>query len=163
MIRNKACKGLSGAVAAGTIVVALGGATPALAGGSSTYNDVNVNITGGNARVLTGCINYARVLIRHGLDPQKNVCADFATAIGGDVTLKHVSVAIAQVGSGYGRTTNNATVNISGGDATVVAACVNYLQGTSTPNQQNDCGNGTLAAGGNVSLKDVDITVLQSA
>jgi len=134
-------------------------ATPASAGES--YNNAQVNITGGNGHALAACVNYAKLKAKKGDPAQSNACKNFAKATGGDVSLKNVDVTILQAGSSDGKVKNNASVNIAGGDATAVAACVNYLQGTADDGQKNACKNTAVANGGDVSLKDVSITIIQ--
>jgi hypothetical protein len=157
------------ALCALTAILALGVASSASASGGGggdggkTYNNATVNITGGNAAALSACVNYARVMAKNKKDPQSNFCKNFAKARGGNVNLKNVAIDVLQSGSSgsTGATYNNATVNISGGSATAIAACVNYLQGTSTPNQTNVCKNTAVARGGNVNLRNVSITIIQ--
>ena len=76
------------------------------------------------------------------------------------MTLKKTNLDIFQ-GSFSETSVNRATVSISGGDATAVAACVNYLQGTASAGQQNDCVNDAQATGGDVVLDEVNITIYQ--
>jgi cytochrome c biogenesis factor len=133
-------------------------ATPAQAGDS--YNNAAVNISGGNAHALSACLNYAQLKAKQGKPAQSNACRNFAQATGGTVTLENVDITILQAGSDQ-TVRNNAEVNISGGDATAVAACVNYLQGTASADQSNECKNSAVATGGDVKLKNVSITIIQ--
>lgn len=144
---------LFGALFAGAI------GTPAYASGE-VFNNVEINITGGNAHALSACVNYAKMKAKKGEAAQSNACKNFAKAQGGDVKLEDVDVTILQA-AGNGTTKNNAVINISGGDATAVAACVNYLQGTADADQTNKCKNVATATGGDVALKHVSITVVQ--
>jgi len=137
-----------------------GVASPAFATGNNTFNNVEINITGGNAHALSACVNFAKIKAKRGEPAQSNACKNFAKASGGDVNLKNVDVTILQAGSG-GINKNNAKINISGGDATAVAACVNYLQGSADADQTNRCKNTAVATGGDVNLKDVSITIVQ--
>jgi cytochrome c biogenesis factor len=137
------------------------GATAAPASAGEDYNNVEVNITGGKAHALAACVNYAKLKAKKGEAAQSNACKNFAKATGGDVNLKNVDITILQAGSGSGTVKNNAEVNISGGDATAVAACVNYLQGTADSDQKNKCKNTADAKGGDVTLKNVTITIIQ--
>jgi len=134
-------------------------ATPASA--AESYNNAQVNITGGNAHALSACVNYAKIKAKKGEAAQSNACKNFAKATGGDVELKHVDITILQAGATTGVVKNRAEVNISGGDANAVAACVNYLQGTANADQKNKCSNTAVAQGGDVKLKDVYITIVQ--
>jgi hypothetical protein len=156
---RRSARGTAVAFAAAFAVV---GAAPAFAAGPSTYNNANVNIQGGGAQTLAGCLNVARSAARHQVLPQSNYCRNVATASGGTVALHGVSVFVDQENNHGGRTFNNASVNISGGDATAVAACVNYVQGTATADQVNVCRNNAQAYGGSVYLDSVDITVVQT-
>lgn len=134
-------------------------ATPASA--TESYNNVAVNITGGNAKALSACVNYAKLKAKKGEATQSNACKNFAKASGGDVKLKNVDITVLQAGSTTGTVRNKAEINISGGDATAVAACVNYLQGTADADQTNKCSNTAVAEGGDVKLKNVSITIIQ--
>jgi len=137
-------------------------ATAALANPPGSFNNAKVTITGGNAVAISACLNLARAEAKSGHIVQVNKCKNLATAVGGDVTLKDVTVLISQTPSGGGGTSaNNATVEISGGDATAVAACVNVLQATADPTQVNLCANRSKAVGGDVTLKNVEIDILQ--
>ena len=129
-------------------------------GGGGTFNDASVTITGGNAHALSLCVNFAKLKAKKGEPAQSNACKNFAKAQGGDVNLKHVDISILQA-SGTGTSKNNAEVTIAGGDATAVAACVNYLQGSADADQTNKCKNTSVAQGGDVNLKNVDITIIQ--
>jgi hypothetical protein len=158
-------KALRGLVVAGAVVASVATAPAAFAGthaSGDTFNNATVKITGGNAAALSACINYAKAKIKQGKVAQSNFCQNFAEADGGSVLLKDTSVFIAQTGKRSGKTVNNATVNISGGDATAVAACVNFLQGTSNASQKNVCSNTAVAIGGDVTLKNSDITIIQA-
>jgi hypothetical protein len=143
------------------LVVALAGvaATSAGAADKKQFNNATLNIRGGDATAVAACINLARGAAKSHKTVQNNFCKNKASASGGDVTLKNVSILIAQDSSRY--TSNRATVNIEGGDATAVAACVNVLQGTASAHQTNACANSAVAKGGDVNLKNVDITIIQ--
>jgi hypothetical protein len=143
-------------------VFAIGVAAPAYATGepSETYNDVVIDIHGGNAAAFGSCVTYAKVTAKAGRAPKSNACKNFAHAEGGNVSLNSVSIFVDQEGSGR-KTRNNVEINISGGDAVAVAGCVNYLQGTANADQVNSCKSAADAQGGSVNLKDVDITIIQ--
>lgn len=127
-----------------------------------TFNNARVNITGGNAVALSACINVAKVKAKYpDKVKQNNFCKNFAKATGGDVTLKNVNVFIAQ--DTYSVSANSATVNIAGGDAVAVAACLNVLDGSASATQTNVCKNTAVARGGDVKLKNVDITIIQES
>lgn len=81
-------------------------------------------------------------------------------AEGGDVLLKNEELTIFQA-DGSSKSVNNATINISEGDATAVAACVNYAEGADTVAPDNTCKNAAFASGGDVTLKNVTITIVQ--
>lgn len=155
---------VQGLLLAGALAASAAAAPAAYATSSpqnKTYNNATVDINGGNAASLSACVNYAQVKIKHGKPAQNNFCKNFASATGGTVLLKNTSVLIAQTGSGTGTNVNNATVNISGGDAIALAGCVNFLQGTSDATQKNVCKNTSVAKGGDVILKNSDITIIQ--
>ncbi|CAO5189511.1 Neocarzinostatin family protein [Frankia sp. AiPs1] len=158
-----------GRTARGTAVAfaaafAVMGATPAFAAGSATqFNDAKINIQGGSGASLTGCLNYARGSARNHVRPRSNYCRNVADASGGTVHLKNVSLFVDQENDGGpGRSYNNASVNISGGDSTAIAACVNYVQGTASEAQANTCRNSATSNGGNVTLDNVDLTLVQT-
>lgn len=156
---------LSRALRGTVLAVALAGsaitAGPAWATPGSAYNNATLTIRGGDAQALAGCLNYARISARHHRPAQSNYCSNFAEADGGTVNLADVSIFIEQEGRGR-RSENNATVEIRGGDASAVAACVNYLQGTATPSQTNECSNTAVAIGGSVELSNVAIVIVQT-
>jgi hypothetical protein len=131
---------------------------------SDTYNHAAVTIRGGNGQALASCVNLARTLAQHHRQSQSNYCDNFAEADGGSVTLRHVSIFIDQEGGGghHSRTENSATVTIVGGSSHAVASCLNYLQGTATADQTNECSNTAVAPAGDVHLSNVDITVVQT-
>lgn len=151
---------LAGALAASTITAAPAFANPPA---PTTTNNASVTIRGGDATALAACVNYAHVASKHHRKvTQKNYCDNFAAADGGNVTLTHVKIRVVQSGSTSGTTSNNATVSISGGDATAVAACLNVLQGTASAKQVNVCSNDAVATGGDVTLDHTKITIYQS-
>lgn len=143
-----------------TAALSLALAGPANAAGGATYNNAEITIKGGNAAAFSGCLNYAKKMAKHDKPAQSNTCKNFARADGGSVTLKNVLVTVFQLGTS-GKTHNNAEINIIGGDAVAVASCVNYLQGTANATQKNTCKNSADARGGDVTLKNVDITIIQ--
>lgn len=161
MLRNRfAARGIILTLAA-FLTALFGGLSAGPASATETYNDVQVNISGGNANALSACVNYAKLKAKKGEAAQSNACKNFAKAQGGDVKLKNVDITILQAGSTSGPLRNKAEVNITGGDATAVAACVNYLQGTADGDQTNQCKNTSVAQGGDVKLKNVTITIIQ--
>ncbi|MBP2323526.1 hypothetical protein JOF56_003911 [Kibdelosporangium banguiense] len=159
MNRNMGRAGRGAAIAVAA-VFAMGLSNPASATQSGTFNDVKIDIHGGNAAAFSGCVNYAKASAKRNKIPQSNACKNFASAAGGSVELAQVSLFVDQEGNG--RTThNNVKIAISGGDATAVAGCVNYLQGTATPAQVDACKNAADAQGGSVKLNNVDIVIIQ--
>jgi len=163
-MRNISLRKLSvGAVVVGT---SLAGVTSLASPASATpraFNRANVTLSGGDARALSLCVNVARAYARTGRSVpsfQSNRCGG-ATAIGGEVNLRNVNVDVTQVGSGDEYSANNAAaVTISGGDATAIAACINYSQGRATAIQRNQCA-GAKAVGGDVSLRNTNISITQ--
>ncbi|MFC0109258.1 hypothetical protein [Kibdelosporangium aridum] len=150
-----------GAIITVATVFAMGGlSSPAGATQSGTFNDVKIDIHGGNAAAFSGCVTYAKVSAKRNKIPQSNACKNFARATAGSVELMNVSLFVDQEGHGR-RTHNNVKITISGGDATAVAGCVNYLQGTASPGQVNACKNAADAQGGSVKLDHVDIVIIQ--
>jgi hypothetical protein len=136
----------------------------------STFNNADVRITGGNGVAVATCVNWAQDWVGYSKDKQKkqqqkrvkqaNLCNNTAKAEGGDVTMKKVDVFIAQDGSSD-VTKNKATVEISNGNATAVASCLNVLNDAANATQTNICKNNAVAKGGDVKLEDVDISVIQ--
>lgn len=148
-------------------------AAPALGGGGGeSYNNVGLNISGGDATAIAKCVNLAKkqaVLETKGYHNkgkkkrskvfQTNFCEKIAVAEGGDVTLKDVDITIIQE-DGSKKSVNNATIRIRGGDAYAVASCVNYATGGASVEQTNIC-SGAKAIGGDVKLEDVEILIIQ--
>lgn len=151
------------AVIIGSVMVASVGLSMGTAGASpksTTYNNADVKLQGGDAAAFAACINHASLAAKHHRTVQKNRCKNIATAVGGTVILDNVSIWVEQDG-GKGKTHNDAKVVLSGGNATAVAACVNVLQGTASAKQENDCKNVATAKGGDVIVSDSDFTVIQ--
>jgi hypothetical protein len=128
-------------------------------------NTANVTIRGGNAKALAACVNVAKGEAEAKKNKKKhqkqvNRCKNWAAAYGGDVDLRNVSIRVRQrdKDSAY----NNANVTIAGGDATAVAACLNVAQDTATTEQVNVCANTAIAVGGDVTLRNVRISIRQS-
>jgi len=140
--------------------VAVGVAGPAYADGGAVYNNAQIDIHGGNASAFSGCLKLAKETAKRGGTVQSNACKNFAKASGGTVQLIGVSIFVDQEGSGR-KTHNNVEIDISGGDATAVAACVNFMQGSASSSQKNECANSATATGGSVKLEHVDIVVIQ--
>jgi hypothetical protein len=134
------------------------GATPALA-----PNAVKVTLKGGNAKALAECLNLAKEK-RRGDVRQKNECDNKAFAEGGDVVLKDVEIKVVQTSQDGGPgEPNTVTITIAGGDANALAECLNLAKERRKGSvaQQNKCENRAFARGGDVVLKNVDITVIQ--
>ncbi len=128
-------------------------------------NTVTLTIAGGDATALAGCLNAADTG-NYSSVQQKNYCKNKAYAQGGDVILKNVDIFIVQTNVADGDTSdasNTVDLTIRGGDATSLAACVNAARTGKKGNvsQQNKCKNKAYAQGGNVILKNVDITIIQ--
>ncbi len=125
-------------------------------------NIADITLKGGSATALSQCVNVARIYARYGRAvpaSQANFCSRYATAVGGDLRLNNVLVDVEQ--SGSKTSSNRATLTVIGGDAVAVAACMNYIQGTASPDQVSECSNKASARGGNVLLQDVVITIWQ--
>jgi hypothetical protein len=128
-------------------------------------NTANVTIRGGDAKALAACVNVAKGEADAKKKKKKylkqvNRCKNWAEAHGGDVDLRNVSIRVRQrdKDSSY----NEASVTIAGGDATAVAACLNVAQDTATTEQVNVCANTAIAVGGDVTLRNVRISIRQS-
>ena len=145
---------------AGPAYAAPGGHHASSAGQRTSYNNAHVLLTGGNARGVANCVQIAKTVIRHGGHSRTHVCDAYADAEAGSVTLQHVGVTVDQAGRGRGQA-NNATVELRGGDADAVSSCYQVLRGTGSGDDEQQCTSTAIAVGGNVSLNDVDITVIQ--
>jgi hypothetical protein len=153
-----ALAGVALAVLMGLMFVATAPAAP-------RYNDADLTIRGGDAAAFAVCINSAKAkakaIKRTGRDvDQRNRCDNLADAAGGNVDLNDVDISIRQRGQSRGGG-NSVDLTIRGGDAVAVAACVNVAQGTYDVDQVNRCSNTAIATGGNVTLRDVDISIRQ--
>jgi hypothetical protein len=136
------------------------------ADGGDQENEANIIIQGGNAESLALCLNIAAGKYQ-GTVAQKNRCRNIAYARGGDVHLRNVDIVVDQLNddtTGGGDQENEVNVVIQGGNATAVAACVNVANErvAKSVNQTNECKNVAKAVGGDVVLKDVTITVVQT-
>jgi len=164
--------GLRGVVLATAVVSSMAMTPTAFASGHNhqSFNDATVSIRGGNGVAVSTCVNWAQDWTRMSAEQQKrhdkkrvvqsNACDNTADAEGGSVDLNHVYVTVDQ--GGHRRASrNSATVNISGGDAVAVAACINVLRATASAEQTNDCSNAAIATGGSVSLDHTNITITQ--
>jgi hypothetical protein len=161
---------LRGAILATAFASSMAVGPMAHASDDATFNNATVKITGGNGVAVSACVNWAQDWAGYSKDKKKNqekkrvkqsnLCKNTAKAEGGDVTLKKVDIFIAQDGSGD-VTKNKATIEIAGGDATAVAACLNVLNDAANATQTNVCKNNAVAEGGDVKLENVDITVIQ--
>jgi hypothetical protein len=165
---------LRGAILATAFASSMAVGPMAHAGDSGeTFNDASVRITGGKGVAVATCVNWAKDWAGYDDDKKKkheqrrakqaNRCDQTAKATGGDVTLEYVDVFIDQEGGKKKRSKNNATVEIEGGDAVAVAACINVLNNAADATQINKCKNNAVAKGGDVNLKKVDITVIQTS
>jgi len=166
------CKtGLRGALLATAVASSMMVAPSAFAAGSDqTFNNADVTIRGGDTVAVATCVNWAQDWAKKSASAkqkqekkrakQANECENTATALGGDVKLDSVNVKIVQ-DSGRKTTRNNASVTIRGGDAVAVAACINVLNGSTNVDQSNECVNDAFASGGNVVVKDTNITIRQ--
>ncbi|MEA2515376.1 MAG: hypothetical protein QOJ59_4865 [Thermomicrobiales bacterium] len=138
------------------------GLTPLTAGGAvAATNTVTITISGGDATALATCLN---VVKKGNKVKQKNKCDNVAYAKGGDVILKNVSIFIVQTNDADGDISdaaNTVDLTITGGDATALAACVNAVKDGNKVKQKNKCKNTATAEGGDVILKNVDITIIQ--
>jgi hypothetical protein len=125
-----------------------------------TFNNVVIDIHGGNAAAFASCLNTALDSAKHGKKVKNNDCKGFAKAKGGVVEIKDVSLFVDQEGVGQS-THNNVKISFQGGDATAVASCVNYLDGTDEATVRNSCATAAEADGGDVVLTGVDIVIFQ--
>ena len=160
---------LRGVLVATTMASTLAVSPAAFADGGGTFNNADVVIRGGKGVAVAVCVNWAQDWTKLSPKQQKrheqrrvvqaNKCDNTADALGGDVTLTGVDVTIDQAGHHVRR--NTASITISGGDAVAVAACINVLDATASATQTNDCSNTAIATGGNVTLEDTTVTIIQ--
>ena len=158
--------GILAAALASSLAVA-----PAAFAADQAFNDADVVIRGGDTVALATCLNWAKTYAGYDAEEKKrhdkvravqaNKCENTADALGGDVTLKGVDVTVAQKGK-HRAAKNDASVEISGGDAVAVAACINVLQGSTDVKQVNDCELSAIATGGNVTIVHSDVTIKQA-
>jgi hypothetical protein len=164
---------LRGAILATAFASSMAVAPMAHAGKGESFNNIDLSIQGGDAKAVAVCVNFAKTWVgyddakRKKLEKkrviQANYCANKAVAEAGDVTLTDVDIILSQQGKRKAAR-NDVSVDISGGDATAVAACLNVLQGTATTvKQENDCENTAVARGGNVTMEGVAIVIDQQA
>jgi hypothetical protein len=164
---------LRGVLVATTMASTLAVSPAAFADGGGTFNNADVVIRGGKGVAVAVCVNWAQDWTKLSPKQQKrheqrrvvqaNRCDDTANtadALGGDVTLTGVDVTIDQAGGHHVRR-STASITIAGGDAVAVAACINVLDATASATQTNDCGNTAIATGGNVTLEDTTVTIIQ--
>jgi hypothetical protein len=162
---------LRGAILATAFASSMAVAPMAHAGKGSTFNNAELSIRGGDAKTVAVCVNFAKTWAdyddakRKKLEKkrvaQANYCAEKAIAVGGDVDLMDVDIIVTQEGK-HKATENDVSLEIRGGDATAVAACLNILQGSATTvKQDNDCKNTAVAKGGNVYMENVAIVISQ--
>lgn len=157
----------------GILTVALASsmaAAPSAFAADQTFKDAEVVYSGGDAVAVGLCLNWAKTYAGYSDAEKKrhekvrvvqsNKCDNYIDAVGGDVTLKKVDVKIRQAGK-QRAAKNDASIKISGGDATAVAACVNVLNGGTDVEQTNKCSNTAVAFGGNVKLVHTDVTIVQ--
>jgi len=151
-------------VRAAVVTAAAGVGALAMAGSAlaapASYNEATLNIEGGDARALSGCIQVAKTLSRHRIKKQVNTCDSLAVATAGSVALTDVALIIEQDGRGRYRS-NSADVNIQGGDAEALSACLQVLKAKASRSQENTCSSTAIATGGDVILDDVTIVVTQ--
>jgi len=144
---------------------------PAAFAADQAFNDADVVIRGGDTVALATCLNWAKTYAGYDAQEKKrhdkvravqaNKCDLIADAMGGEVTLKKVDVTVTQKGK-HRAAKNNASIEISGGDAVAVAACINVLQGSTDVKQVNDCELSAIATGGNVTIVHSDVTIKQA-
>jgi hypothetical protein len=158
----------------GILTVALASslaAAPSAFAADQTFKDADVVISGGDAVGVAVCLNWAKTYAGYSDAEKKrhdkvrvvqaNKCKDnLAIADGGGVSFKNVDVTVGQAGK-HRAAKSDASLTISGGDATAVAACVNVLNGGTNVEQINKCGNTAIATGGSVKLVHTDITIKQ--
>jgi len=162
--------GLPAVILATAVAASVAVAPSASAASGRSFNDAKVVIRGGNSVSVATCVNWAQDWGRLSAEQRKrhdkrrvvqsNECDNTADAQGGSVDLTKVQVTVDQAGQRR-FSKNSATVTISGGDAVAVAACLNVLKATASAEQTNTCTNTAISTGGNVTLENTDITIIQ--
>jgi hypothetical protein len=162
---------LRGAILATAFASSMAVGPAAHAGGGGTFNNVDLQFRGGDATALAVCANFGKTWSTYDEKKKKklqkkriaqaNSCENKAKAVGGDVEMGDVDVLIYEEGKKKAK--NDVSLEITGGDATAIAACLNVLQGTATSvKQENDCDNSATAKGGDVTLGDVSVIIDES-
>ena len=157
---RRALRGTTLAFAA-VAAVSVAGPASASSGAPTTYDNAHVIISGGNARGVANCVQIAKTVIRHHAHSRTQACDPYAEADGGSVTLQNVSATVYQSGRSRGRV-NNATIEVTGGDADAVSSCYQVLHGTASNADEQSCSATATAVGGNVDLNNVDISIIQA-
>lgn len=139
--------------------------TPTDGDGADLSNSVTITIRAGDANALAACLNVADES-GYGSVNQTNKCKNTAKAVGGDLTLKNVTIDVFQSNSGDGdisNAENSVDLTIRAGDANALAACVNLAKEKKRGDakQYNYCRNKVYARGGDLVLRNVDIIVTQ--
>jgi hypothetical protein len=157
----------------GILTVALASsmaAAPSAFAAEQSFKDADVVISGGDGVAVALCVNWAKTYAGYSDAEKKrhertrvvqaNKCDNTADAWGGEVTLKKVDITVRQAGK-HRAAKSDASIKISGGDATAVAACINVLNGGANVEQTNKCYNTAVATGGDVKLEHTDIKIVQ--
>jgi hypothetical protein len=160
---NRALRGATVAFATATLAfVGLAGPAQGTDGDpTAVYNNAELELRGGDATALSKCVQLAKAKAKVSQKVPSQKCQSFAKAEGGTVALQKVSIFVDQEGGGARKVHNKVDVKIVGGDATAVSSCLNYIQDTHSAGQQQQCASTAVATGGDVILKEVDITVFQ--
>jgi len=109
---------------------------------------VDIIISGGDATALATCINAGSNATK-----SNNHCVNVALAFGGMVVLANVEIVVQLTGDGSGAV----TLELSGGDATAVASCIN----ADSEHQAARCKSVAKARGGRVILTNTTINITQ--
>lgn len=157
---------LSGVILATAFASSMAVGPMAHAADDTTFNDVDLKVRGGDAKALAVCVNFGKEWSTYDDAKKKklekkriaqaNLCDNKAKAVGGDVYLDYVDVIITKGKKEAAK--NDVSVEVRGGDADAIAACLNILQGTATSTKQvNDCDNSATAKGGDVTMGGVTV------
>jgi len=109
---------------------------------------VDIIISGGDATALAQCINAGSNATK-----SNDHCVNVALAFGGMVLLANVEIVVQLVGDG----SSAVTLELSGGDATSVATCIN----ADSAHKAARCKNVAKARGGRVTLTNTTIYISQ--
>ena len=126
----------------------------------AAFTHVTVGFQNSTARRLAGCVMIAEAAIRRRADIPENRCAGFATATGGAVDIKGVTVTVYPA-RGQHTTFTGVDVTLTGEDVRWLASCLAVLQRTADAADRTTCTEIALVPEGVNYLTDLDITIVR--